>query len=165
MKPPRYANANPSGGDTNNIVSNDIVSNDDIELYLSNNIELYKTKNIELITNNTFTNDIVSDDIVSDDEVSKFNIVSSNIVRKRAREEIVKTLGRMSPAYRAAVRRNQEDPLAYRIEKMMRRLRPMVGTDRFMEIAMEFADLEPVEQAKLCQAFEAWIEKSATQGA
>lgn len=152
MKPPRYANANPSGGDTNNIVSNDIVSNDDIELYLSNNIEL--------ITNNTFTNDIVSDD-----EVSKFNIVSSNIVRKRAREEIVKTLGRMSPAYRAAVRRNQEDPLAYRIEKMMRRLRPMVGTDRFMEIAMEFADLEPVEQAKLCQAFETWIEKSATQGA
>lgn len=157
MKPPRYANANPSGGDTNNIVSNDIVSNDDIELYLSNNIEL--------ITNNTFTNDIVSDDIVSDDEVSKFNIVSSNIVRKRAREEIVKTLGRMSPAYRAAVRRNQEDPLAYRIEKMMRRLRPMVGTDRFMEITQEFVDLEPVEQAKLCQAFEVWIEKSATEGA
>jgi hypothetical protein len=143
MKPPRYANANPSGGDTNNIVSNDI------ELYLSNNIELYKTNNIELITN-----DIVSNDIVS-----------SNIVRKRAREEIVKTLGRMTPAYRAAVKRNQEDPLAYRIEKMMRRLRPMVGSDRFMEITQEFVDLEPVEQAKLCQAFEVWIEKSATEGA
>jgi len=47
----------------------------------------------------------------------------------------------------------------------MRRLRPMVGSDRFMEITQEFVDLEPVEQAKLCQAFEVWIEKSATEGA
>lgn len=142
MKPPRYANARTPGRDTNDIVSNDIVSNDDIELYLSNNIEL-NTNNIELNTN----------DIVTNDRVSK------DRAHNRAREELAKTLGRMQPAYRSAVKRNLEDPLGYRIEKMFRSLRKLVSNERFMQVAMEMQRLDPIEQAKLCQAFEGWCEK------
>jgi len=143
MKPPKYANATPPGGDTNNIVSNDIVSTNDIELYLTLNI----------------TNDIVSNDTATND------IVSSDIGRKRAREEIAKTLGRMTPAYRSAVKRNREDPLSYRIEKVLRRARPRLGNDRFMQLVGELSKREPIEQAQLCEQLETWIEKSATGGA
>jgi len=143
MKPPKYANATPPGGDTNNIVSNDIVSANDIELYLTLNI----------------TNDIVSNDTATND------IVSSDIGRKRAREEIAKTLGRMTPAYRSAVKRNREDPLSYRIEKVLRRARPRLGTDRYMQLVGELSKREPIEQAQLCEQLETWIEKSATGGA
>lgn len=142
MKPPRYANATPAGGD-NDIVSNDIVSTNDIELYLTLNI----------------TNDIVSNDIATND------IVSSDIGRKRAREEIAKTLGRMTPAYRSAVKRNREDPLSYRIEKVLRRARPRLGNDRYMQLVGELSKREPMEQAQLCEQLETWIEKSATEGA
>jgi len=143
MKPPKYANATPPGGDTNNIVSNDIVSANDIELYLTLNI----------------TNNIVSNDTATND------IVSSDIGRKRAREEIAKTLGRMTPAYRSAVKRNREDPLSYRIEKVLRRARPRLGTDRYMQLVGELSKREPIEQAQLCEQLETWIEKSATGGA
>lgn len=142
MKPPRYANASPPGRDTNNIVSNDIVSND----IVSNNIE----PNLSLSNN---ISDIVSN-----------NIEQCNIVRKRAREEISKTLIRMKPAYRAAVKRNSEDPLAYRIEKMLRRVRLLVDSERFMQIVGEIQALEPIEQAALCQTLEAWAEKTLAGG-
>lgn len=147
MKPPKYANATPAGGD-NNIVSNDIVSTNDIELYLTLNI-----------TNNIVSNDIATNDIVSSDTVS------SDIGRKRAREEIAKTLGRMTPAYRSAVKRNREDPLSYRIEKVLRRARPRLGNDRYMQLVGELSKREPIEQAQLCEQLETWIEKSATGGA
>ena len=40
----------------------------------------------------------------------------------------------MSPAYKKGKERRQADPLAWRIDKLIRRLRPMLSADRFLEI-------------------------------
>ena len=75
----------------------------------------------------------------------------------QAADLISTTLTRMSPAYKKGKERRQADPLAWRIDKLIRRLRPMLSADRFLEITREFATLDTMERVALAHKLEEWL--------
>ena len=76
----------------------------------------------------------------------------------QAADLISTTLTRMSPAYKKGKERRQADPLAWRIDKLIRRLRPMLSADRFLEITKQFATLDTMERVALAHKLEQWLE-------
>ena len=75
----------------------------------------------------------------------------------QAADLISTTLTRMSPAYKKGKERRQADPLAWRIDKLIRRLRPMLSADRFLEITKQFATLDTMERVALAHKLEEWL--------
>ena len=75
----------------------------------------------------------------------------------QAADLISTTLTRMSPAYKKGKERRQADPLAWRIDKLIRRLRPMLSADRFIEVNKQFATLDTMERVALAHKLEQWL--------
>ena len=75
----------------------------------------------------------------------------------QAADLISTTLTRMSPAYKKGKERRQADPLAWRIDKLIRRLSPMLSADRFLEITKQFATLDTMEKVALAHKLEEWL--------
>ena len=75
----------------------------------------------------------------------------------QAADLISHTLTKMSPAYKKGKERRQADPLGWRIEKLIRRLRPMLSADRFLEINKQFATLDTMEKVALAHKLEEWL--------
>ena len=84
--------------------------------------------------------------------------VNSDYSVTQAADLISTTLTRMSPAYKKGKERRQADPLAWRIDKLIRRLRPMLSADRFLEITKQFATLDTMERVALAHKLEQWLE-------
>ena len=76
----------------------------------------------------------------------------------QAADLISHTLTKMSPAYKKGKERRQADPLGWRIEKLIRRLRPMLSADRFLEVTKQFATLDTMEKVALAHKLEQWLE-------
>ena len=83
--------------------------------------------------------------------------VNSDYSVTQAADLISTTLTKMSPAYKKGKERRQADPLGWRIEKLIRRLRPMLSSDRFLEITKEFATLDTMEKVALAHKLEEWL--------
>ena len=75
----------------------------------------------------------------------------------QAADLISHTLTKMSPAYKKGKERRQADPLGWRIEKLIRRLRPMLSADRFLEVNKQFATLDTMEKVALAHKLEEWL--------
>ena len=72
----------------------------------------------------------------------------------RANQKLVQTLQRMRPAYKAAVKRIQEDPLSYRLEKILRFLRKVNSRDNYMQVVSSVMAMSPMEQAQFAEQVE-----------
>ena len=57
--------------------------------------------------------------------------------------------------------KRQNDPLAWRIEKILRRLRPMLSTENFLEVSQEFTMSDPMQRVALAYKLEKWLELSS----
>ena len=88
---------------------------------------------------------------------SDYSAISDYSVTQAA-DLISRTLTKMSPAYKKGKERRQADPLAWRIDKLIRRLRPMLSADRFLEITKQFATLDTMEKVALAHKLEQWLE-------
>ena len=131
----KYANATPPGGDSDYSVSE----------YSANHSAYTETTNT--------INSTVSDySVCSDDTVA------------RARDQLKDTLTRMSPAYKAGKARRQADPLAWRIEKILRRLRPMLSAQNFMELANEISQADTMQKVAIAQRLEEWLKDAHGSG-
>ena len=75
----------------------------------------------------------------------------------QAADLISRTLTKMSPAYKKGKERRQADPLGWRIDKLIRRLRPMLSADRFLEVNKQFATLDTMEKVALAHKLEEWL--------
>lgn len=75
----------------------------------------------------------------------------------QAADLISTTLTKMSPAYKKGKERRQADPLGWRIDKLIRRLRPMLSADRFLEVNKQFATLDTMEKVALAHKLEEWL--------
>lgn len=73
---------------------------------------------------------------------------------------LTKTLTRMQPRYKEGKAKRQNDPLAWRIEKILRRLRPMLSTENFIEVSQEFTMSDPMQRVALAEKLEKWLERS-----
>lgn len=72
----------------------------------------------------------------------------------QANQKLVQTLQRMRPAYKAAVKRIQEDPLSYRLEKILRFLRKVNSRDNYMQVVSSVMAMSPMEQAQFAEQVE-----------
>jgi len=136
----KYANATPPGGDSDYSVSE----------YSANHSAYTETTNT--------INSTVSDYSVSADSVCSDDTVA------RAREQLSATLTRMSPAYKAGKARRQADPLAWRLEKILRRLRPMLSAQNFMELATEISQADTMQKVAIAQRLEEWLKHAHGYG-
>lgn len=131
----KYANARPTGRDSDYSVSE----------YSANHSAYTETTNT--------INSTVSDySVSSDDSVA------------RARDQLKDTLTKMSPAYKAGKARRQADPLAWRIEKVLRRLRPMLSAQNFMELATEISQADTMQKVAIAQRLEEWLKHAHGYG-
>jgi len=73
-------------------------------------------------------------------------------------------LTKMSPAYKAGKARRQADPLAWRIEKILRRLRPMLSAQNFMELANEISQADTMQKVAIAQRLEEWLKDAHGSG-
>lgn len=136
----KYANARPTGRDSDYSVSE----------YSANHSAYTETTNT--------INSSVSDYSVSADSVCSDDTVA------RARDQLKDTLTRMSPAYKAGKARRQADPLAWRLEKILRRLRPMLSAQNFMELATEISQADTMQKVAIAQRLEEWLKHAHGYG-
>ena len=129
----KYANARPTGRDNTSDYS--VSTNSDYSV----NSDYSET--INNIHNNT----------------SDYSAINSDYTVIQSSDLILRTLTKMSPAYKKGKERRQADPLAWRIDKLIRRLRPMLSADRFLEITREFATLDTMEKVALTHKLEEWL--------
>ena len=83
--------------------------------------------------------------------------LNQDISRDRSKEvsEILSHITKKTnPAYVEAVHLSRNDPLAYRMKKLFRRMRPKMSADRFLDISQELSRLEPSELIGAVQALE-----------
>ena len=138
----KYANATPPGGDTSEYSASDYSANPDSAKLVNNSV--YTETNY--LFNNT-----VSDYTVSADSAKRDYTVA-------AVEQIKQSLTKMQPAYRSAVDKRQKDPLAWRTEKLLRKLRPMLSNDNFMEVSLSLTKADVMERVAIVQRLEEWLE-------
>lgn len=131
----KYANARPTGRDSDYSVSE----------YSANHSAYTETTNT--------INSTVSDYSVSSDDTVA-----------RAKDQLKDTLTKMSPAYKAGKARRQADPLAWRIEKILRRLRPMLSAQNFMELATEISQADTMQKVAIAQRLEEWLKHAHGYG-
>ena len=105
-------------------------------------------------TNNIHSNSTV---IQTDTVLQQPSDLISPTLTKSALEQ---TLTKMQPRYKEGKAKRQNDPLAWRIEKILRRLRPMLSTENFIEVSQEFTTSDPMQRVALAEKPEKWLERS-----
>ena len=110
-------------------------------------------------TNNIHSNSTViqTDSVITDTVIQQPSDLISPTLTKAALEQ---TLTRMQPRYKLGKAKRQNDPLAWRIEKILRRLRPMLSTENFIEVSQEFTMSDPMQRVALAEKLEKWLERS-----
>jgi len=110
-------------------------------------------------TNNIHSNSTViqTDSVITVTVIQQPGDLISPTLTKSALEQ---TLTRMQPRYKEGKAKRQNDPLAWRIEKILRRLRPMLSTENFIEVSQEFTMSDPMQRVALAEKLEKWLERS-----
>ena len=111
-------------------------------------------------TNNIHSNSTViqTDSVITDTVIQQPSDLISPTLTKAALEQ---TLTRMQPRYKLGKAKRKNDPLAWRIEKILRRLRPMLSTENFLEVSKEFTTSDPMQRVALAEKLEKWLELSS----
>ena len=111
-------------------------------------------------TNNIHSNSTViqTDSVITDTVIQQPGDLISPTLTKSALEQ---TLTRMQPRYKLGKAKRKNDPLAWRIEKILRRLRPMLSTENFIEVSQEFTMSDPMQRVALAEKLEKWLELSS----
>lgn len=139
----KYANARSTDRDSDYSVS-DYSANHSVYTETTNNIH----------SNSTV---IQTDSVITDTVIQQPSDLISPTLTKAALEQ---TLTRMQPRYKLGKAKRQNDPLAWRIEKILRRLRPMLSTENFIEVSQEFTMSDPMQRVALAEKLEKWLERS-----
>jgi hypothetical protein len=110
-------------------------------------------------TNNIHSNSTViqTDSVITDTVIQQPGDLILPTLTKSALEQ---TLTRMQPRYKLGKAKRKNDPLAWRIEKILRRLRPMLSTENFLEVSQEFTSSDPMQRVALADKLEKWLELS-----
>lgn len=116
-------------------------------------------------TNNIHSNStVIQTDSVITDTVLQTDSVYTDTVLQQPGDSVLptltKTLTRMQPRYKLGKAKRKNDPLAWRIEKILRRLRPMLSTENFIEVSQEFTMSDPMQRVALAEKLEKWLERS-----
>jgi len=140
----RYANARSTDRDSDYSVS-DYSANHSVYTETTNNIHSNST-------------------VIHTDSVLQTDSVYTDTVLQQPSDSVLptltKTLTRMQPRYKEGKAKRQNDPLAWRIEKILRRLRPMLSTENFIEVSQEFTMSDPMQRVALAEKLEKWLERS-----
>lgn len=139
----KYANARSTDRDSDYSVS-DYSANHSVYTETTNNIH----------SNSTV---IQTDSVITDTVIQQPGDLISPTLTKSALEQ---TLTRMQPRYKLGKAKRKNDPLAWRIEKILRRLRPMLSTENFLEVSQEFTTSDPMQRVALADKLEKWLELS-----
>lgn len=111
-------------------------------------------------TNNIHSNSTV----IQKDSVLQTDSVITDTVLQQPGDSVLptltKTLTRMNPRYKEGKAKRQNDPLSWRIEKILRRLRPMLSTENFIEVSQEFTMSDPMQRVALADKLEKWLEST-----
>ena len=111
-------------------------------------------------TNNIHSNSTV----IQKDSVLQTDSVITDTVLQQPGDSVLptltKALTRMQPRYKLGKAKRKNDPLAWRIEKILRRLRPMLSTENFIEVSQEFTTSDPMQRVALAEKLEKWLELS-----
>jgi lysyl-tRNA synthetase class II len=116
-------------------------------------------------TNNIHSNSTViqTDSVLQTDSVYTDTVLqqpSDSVSPTLTKAALEQTLTRMQPRYKEGKAKRQNDPLAWRIEKILRRLRPMLSTENFIEVSQEFTTSDPMQRVALADKLEKWLERS-----
>ena len=111
-------------------------------------------------TNNIHSNSTVihTDSVLQTDTV--LQQPSDSVLPTLTKSALEQTLTRMQPRYKLGKAKRKNDPLAWRIEKILRRLRPMLSTENFLEVSQEFTTSDPMQRVALAEKLEKWLERS-----
>jgi len=105
------------------------------------------------------TNNIHSNSTV----IQKDSVITDTVIQQPGDSvlpTLTKTLTRMNPRYKEGKAKRQNDPLSWRIEKILRRLRPMLSTENFIEVSQEFTMSDPMQRVALADKLEKWLEST-----
>jgi len=110
-------------------------------------------------TNNIHSNSTViqTDSVITDTVIQQ---PSDSVLPTLTKSALEQTLTRMQPRYKEGKAKRQNDPLAWRIEKILRRLRPMLSTENFIEVSQELTVSDPMQRVALAEKLEKWLELS-----
>jgi lysyl-tRNA synthetase class II len=116
-------------------------------------------------TNNIHSNSTViqTDSVLQTDSVYTDTVLqqpSDSVSPTLTKAALEQTLTRMQPRYKEGKAKRQNDPLAWRIEKILRRLRSMLSTENFIEVSQEFTMSDPMQRVALADKLEKWLERS-----
>ena len=140
----KYANARSTDRDSDYSVS-DYSANHSVYTETTNNIHSNST-------------------VIQKDSVLQTDSVITDTVLQQPGDSVLptltKTLTRMNPRYKEGKAKRQNDPLSWRIEKILRRLRPMLSTENFIEVSQEFTMSDPMQRVALAEKLEKWLELS-----
>jgi len=140
----KYANARSTDRDSDYSVS-DYSANHSVYTETTNNIHSNST-------------------VIQKDSVLQTDSVITDTVLQQPGDSVLptltKALTRMHPRYKEGKAKRQNDPLAWRIEKILRRLRPMLSTENFIEVSQEFTMSDPMQRVALADKLEKWLELS-----
>ena len=139
----KYANARSTDRDSDYSVSE----------YSASSVYTETTNNIHSNSTVIHTDSVLQTDTVYTDTV--LQQPSGSVL-----PTLTKTLTRMQPRYKEGKAKRQNDPLAWRIEKILRRLRPMLSTENFIEVSQEFTTSDPMQRVALAEKLEKWLERS-----
>jgi len=111
-------------------------------------------------TNNIHSNSTViqTDSVITDTVLQQ---PGDSVLPTLTKAALEQTLTRMQPQYKLGKAKRQNDPLAWRIEKILRRLRPMLSTENFLEVSQEFTTSDPMQRVALADKLEKWLELSS----
>ena len=139
----KYANARSTDRDSDYSVS-DYSANHSVYTETTNNIHSNST--------------VIQTDSVYTDTV--LQQPSDSVLPTLTKAALEQTLTRMQPRYKLGKAKRKNDPLAWRIEKILRRLRPMLSTENFIEVSQEFTTSDPMQRVALADKLEKWLERS-----
>ncbi len=111
-------------------------------------------------TNNIHSNSTV---IQKDSVLQTDSVITDTVIQQPGDSvlpTLTKTLTRMNPRYKEGKAKRQNDPLSWRIEKILRRLRPMLSTENFIEVSQEFTMSDPMQRVALADKLEKWLEST-----
>lgn len=111
-------------------------------------------------TNNIHSNSTV---IQKDSVLQTDSVITDTVIQQPGDSvlpTLTKTLTRMHPRYKEGKAKRQNDPLSWRIEKILRRLRPMLSTENFIEVSQEFTMSDPMQRVALADKLEKWLEST-----
>jgi len=144
----KYANARSTDRDSDYSVSD----------YSASSVYTETTNNIHSNSTVIQTDSVLQTDSVYTDTV--LQQPSDSVLPTLTKAALEQTLTRMQPRYKLGKAKRQNDPLAWRIEKILRRLRPMLSTENFIEVSQEFTMSDPMQRVALADKLEKWLELS-----